>query len=81
MPMAARRLFLGRLFRAVARSARAPGLSALQSGYKLGRGSRPDHLQHHEFRKAAGGRAGAAVAHDEAKTLFHEFGHAPAWPC
>ena len=47
-----RGLFLADYF---ARPSKRSGawMSALQSGYKLGQGSQPDHLQRHELRQAA----------------------------
>ena len=50
-------------------------MSALQSGYKLGKGSTPIIYNIMNFAKAAEGEA-ALLSLDEAKTLFHEFGHA-----
>jgi len=50
-------------------------MSALQSGYKLGAGSSPIIYNIMNFAKAAEGEA-ALLSLDEARTLFHEFGHA-----
>ncbi len=50
-------------------------MSALQSGYKLGEGSSPVIYNIMNFAKAPAGEP-ALLSLDEAKTLFHEFGHA-----
>jgi len=50
-------------------------MSSLQSGYRLGKGSRPIIYNIMNFAKAAAGEP-ALLSVDEAKTLFHEFGHA-----
>jgi peptidyl-dipeptidase Dcp len=50
-------------------------MSALQSGFKLGKGSTPVIYNVMNFAKAADGED-ALLSLDEAKTLFHEFGHA-----
>ena len=50
-------------------------MSALRSGYKLGKGSTPVIYNIMNFAKPAEGEA-ALLSLDEAKTLFHEFGHA-----
>lgn len=50
-------------------------MSALQSGYKLGEGSRPIIYNIMNFARPPKGEA-ALLSVDEAKTLFHEFGHA-----
>ncbi|MFI0845096.1 M3 family metallopeptidase [Mesorhizobium sp. IMUNJ 23232] len=60
-----------------ARSSKRSGawMSALQSGYKLGKGSSPIIYNIMNFAKAPAGEP-ALLSLDEAKTLFHEFGHA-----
>ncbi|TKD31782.1 MAG: M3 family metallopeptidase [Mesorhizobium sp.] len=50
-------------------------MSALKSGYKLGQGSKPVIYNIMNFAKPPEGEA-ALLSVDEAKTLFHEFGHA-----
>jgi peptidyl-dipeptidase Dcp len=50
-------------------------MSALRSGYKLGKGATPIIYNIMNFAKPAAGEA-ALLSLDEAKTLFHEFGHA-----
>jgi peptidyl-dipeptidase Dcp len=50
-------------------------MSALQSGYRLGEGSRPIIYNIMNFAKPPKGEA-ALLSVDEARTLFHEFGHA-----
>ena len=50
-------------------------MSALRSGYRLGEGSSPVIYNVMNFAKAPEGEA-ALLSLDEAKTLFHEFGHA-----
>jgi peptidyl-dipeptidase Dcp len=50
-------------------------MSALESGYKLGEGARPVIYNIMNFAKPPAGEA-ALLSLDEAKTLFHEFGHA-----
>jgi peptidyl-dipeptidase Dcp len=50
-------------------------MSALQSGYRLGRGSSPIVYNVTNFAKPPAGEV-ALLSLDEAKTLFHEFGHA-----
>jgi peptidyl-dipeptidase Dcp len=50
-------------------------MSALQSGYGLGEGSKPVIYNVMNFAKPAEGEA-ALLSLDEARTLFHEFGHA-----
>ena len=50
-------------------------MSALQSGYRLGDGSRPVIYNIMNFAKPPKGEA-ALLSVDEARTLFHEFGHA-----
>ncbi|MDQ6432600.1 M3 family metallopeptidase [Mesorhizobium sp. LHD-90] len=50
-------------------------MSALKSGYKLGKGSSPVIYNIMNFAKAPEGEP-ALLSLDEAKTLFHEFGHA-----
>ncbi|MBS3647908.1 M3 family metallopeptidase [Pseudaminobacter sp. 19-2017] len=50
-------------------------MSALRSGYKLGQGSEPIIYNIMNFAKAPEGEP-ALLSLDEAKTLFHEFGHA-----
>ncbi|MGB3389280.1 MAG: M3 family metallopeptidase [Pseudaminobacter sp.] len=69
-----RGLFLADYF---ARSSKRSGawMSALQSGYKLGDGSRPIIYNIMNFAKPGEGEA-ALLSLDEARTLFHEFGHA-----
>lgn len=69
-----RGLFLADYF---ARSSKRSGawMSALKSGYKLGDGSKPVIYNIMNFAKPPVGEA-ALLSVDEAKTLFHEFGHA-----
>jgi peptidyl-dipeptidase Dcp len=69
-----RGLFLADYF---ARPSKRSGawMSALQSGYKLGDGSRPVIYNIMNFAKPGDGEA-ALLSLDEARTLFHEFGHA-----
>ncbi|TIM11879.1 M3 family metallopeptidase [Mesorhizobium sp.] len=69
-----RGLFLADYF---ARPSKRSGawMSALKSGYKLGDGSRPVIYNIMNFAKPPEGEA-ALLSVDEAKTLFHEFGHA-----
>jgi len=50
-------------------------MSALQSGYKLGDGSTPIIYNIMNFAKPPAGEP-ALLSLDEARTLFHEFGHA-----
>ena len=50
-------------------------MSALQSGYTLGEGARPIIYNVMNFAKPAEGEP-ALLSLDEARTLFHEFGHA-----
>ena len=50
-------------------------MSALRSGYKLGHGAAPIIYNIMNFAKPAKGDA-ALLSLDEARTLFHEFGHA-----
>ncbi|GHD17792.1 M3 family metallopeptidase [Tianweitania populi] len=50
-------------------------MSALQSGYKLGGGSKPIIYNVMNFARPPQGEA-ALLSLDEARTLFHEFGHA-----
>jgi len=50
-------------------------MSALQSGYKLGDGSKPIIYNVMNFARPAEGEP-ALLSLDEARTLFHEFGHA-----
>ncbi|MBX3579750.1 MAG: M3 family metallopeptidase [Rhizobiaceae bacterium] len=50
-------------------------MSALQSGFGLGKGSRPIIYNVMNFAKPAAGEP-ALLSLDEARTLFHEFGHA-----
>jgi peptidyl-dipeptidase Dcp len=50
-------------------------MSALQSGYRLGKGSSPIIYNIMNFAKAPAGEP-ALLSLDEARTLFHEFGHA-----
>ncbi|MBS9721552.1 M3 family metallopeptidase [Tianweitania sp. BSSL-BM11] len=50
-------------------------MSALQSGYKLGEGSKPIIYNVMNFARPPEGEA-ALLSLDEARTLFHEFGHA-----
>ncbi len=67
-------LFLGDYF---ARSSKRSGawMSALQDQYKLGKGSKPIIYNVMNFAKAAEGKPNL-LSFDEARTLFHEFGHA-----
>ena len=69
-----RGLFLADYF---ARPSKRSGawMSALQSGYRLGKGSQPIIYNVMNFAKPPNGQA-ALLSLDEAKTLFHEFGHA-----
>ena len=50
-------------------------MSSLQSGYRLGAGSSPVIYNIMNFAKPPAGEA-ALLSVDEARTLFHEFGHA-----
>ncbi|MEJ6783681.1 M3 family metallopeptidase [Aminobacter sp. Piv2-1] len=69
-----RGLFLADYF---ARPSKRSGawMSSLQSGYKLGKGASPIIYNIMNFAKPKEGEA-ALLSLDEAKTLFHEFGHA-----
>lgn len=69
-----RALFLADYF---ARPSKRSGawMSSLQSGYRLGKGSSPIIYNIMNFAKPADGEP-ALLSLDEAKTLFHEFGHA-----
>ncbi|RWC23551.1 MAG: peptidase M3 [Mesorhizobium sp.] len=69
-----RGLFLADYF---ARPSKRSGawMSALQSGYHLGHGSKPVIYNIMNFAKPPVGEP-ALLSVDEAKTLFHEFGHA-----
>ncbi|MBZ9679373.1 M3 family metallopeptidase [Mesorhizobium sp. CO1-1-2] len=69
-----RGLFLADYF---ARPSKRSGawMSALKSGYKLGQGSKPVIYNIMNFAKPPAGEP-ALLSVDEAKTLFHEFGHA-----
>jgi peptidyl-dipeptidase Dcp len=69
-----RGLFLADYF---ARPSKRSGawMSALQSGYRLGSGSKPIIYNVMNFAKPPAGES-ALLSLDEAKTLFHEFGHA-----
>lgn len=69
-----RAMFLADYF---ARSSKRSGawMSALQSGYSLGKGAKPVIYNVMNFAKPPAGEA-ALLSVDEAKTLFHEFGHA-----
>ncbi|WP_292352088.1 M3 family metallopeptidase, partial [Mesorhizobium sp.] len=69
-----RGLFLADYF---ARPSKRSGawMSALKSGYTLGQGSQPVIYNIMNFAKPPAGEA-ALLSVDEAKTLFHEFGHA-----
>ncbi|HEY4191404.1 MAG TPA: M3 family metallopeptidase [Mesorhizobium sp.] len=69
-----RGLFLADYF---ARSSKRSGawMSSLQSGYALGHGSKPVIYNIMNFAKPPKGQP-ALLSMDEAKTLFHEFGHA-----
>lgn len=69
-----RGLFLADYF---ARPSKRSGawMSSLQSGYKLGRGSTPIIYNIMNFAKPPRGEP-ALLSMDEARTLFHEFGHA-----
>lgn len=60
-----------------ARSSKRSGawMSGLQSGYKLGAGSTPIIYNVMNFAKPPKGQP-ALLSMDEARTLFHEFGHA-----
>ncbi|MDX8525234.1 M3 family metallopeptidase [Mesorhizobium sp. MSK_1335] len=68
-----RGLFLADYF---ARPSKRSGawMSALRSGYKLGNGAKPVIYNIMNFAKPPAGEA-ALLSVDEAKTLFHEFGH------
>ncbi|QPC85872.1 peptidase M3 [Mesorhizobium sp. NBSH29] len=50
-------------------------MSALKSGYSLGEGSKPIIYNVMNFAKPSAGKP-ALLSMDEARTLFHEFGHA-----
>lgn len=50
-------------------------MSSLQSGYRLGEGSRPIIYNIMNFARPPAGEP-ALLSMDEARTLFHEFGHA-----
>jgi peptidyl-dipeptidase Dcp len=50
-------------------------MSGLESGYRLGKGAKPVIYNVMNFAKPPAGEA-ALLSVDEAKTLFHEFGHA-----
>ncbi len=67
-------LFLGDYF---ARSSKRSGawMSALQDQYRLGSGSKPIIYNVMNFAKASEGKP-PLLSFDEARTLFHEFGHA-----
>ena len=67
-------LFLADYF---ARTSKRSGawMSALQSGYRMGQGSKPIIYNVMNFAKPPQGEP-ALLSLDEAKTLFHEFGHA-----
>ena len=69
-----RGLFLADYF---ARPSKRSGawMSSLQSGYRLGQGSMPIIYNIMNFAKPPAGEP-ALLSLDEAKTLFHEFGHA-----
>ncbi|MCV3208081.1 M3 family metallopeptidase [Mesorhizobium sp. YC-39] len=69
-----RGLFLADYF---ARPSKRSGawMSALKSGYRLGHGAKPVIYNIMNFAKPPAGEA-ALLSVDEAKTLFHEFGHA-----
>ncbi|TIR42109.1 MAG: M3 family metallopeptidase, partial [Mesorhizobium sp.] len=69
-----RGLFLADYF---ARPSKRSGawMSALKSGYKLGKGAKPVIYNIMNFAKPPAGEQ-ALLSVDEAKTLFHEFGHA-----
>ncbi|EXL05948.1 M3 family metallopeptidase [Aquamicrobium defluvii] len=69
-----RGLFLADYF---ARPSKRSGawMSSLQSGYKLGQGSTPIIYNIMNFARPPKGEP-ALLSMDEAKTLFHEFGHA-----
>ena len=69
-----RGLFLADYF---ARPSKRSGawMSSLQSGYRLGKGSSPIIYNIMNFAKPPAGQA-ALLSVDEARTLFHEFGHA-----
>lgn len=69
-----RGLFLADYF---ARPSKRSGawMSALQSGYRLGHGTSPVIYNIMNFAKPPAGEP-ALLSVDEAKTLFHEFGHA-----
>ncbi|MER8962418.1 M3 family metallopeptidase [Mesorhizobium sp. M0701] len=69
-----RGLFLADYF---ARPSKRSGawMSALKSGYRLGPGSKPVIYNIMNFARPPAGEA-ALLSVDEAKTLFHEFGHA-----
>jgi peptidyl-dipeptidase Dcp len=67
-------LFLGDYF---ARSSKRSGawMSALQDQFKLGEGSKPIIYNVMNFAKASQGKPNL-LSFDDARTLFHEFGHA-----
>jgi peptidyl-dipeptidase Dcp len=67
-------LFLGDYF---SRSSKRSGawMSALKSQYKLGKGSKPIIYNVMNFAKAPEGQP-TLLSFDDARTLFHEFGHA-----
>ncbi len=69
-----RGLFLADYF---ARPSKRSGawMSSLRSGYKLGHGSKPIIYNIMNFAKPPAGQS-ALLSVDEARTLFHEFGHA-----
>ena len=69
-----RGLFLADYF---ARPSKRSGawMSSLRSGYRLGKGSSPVIYNIMNFAKPPAGQA-ALLSVDEARTLFHEFGHA-----
>lgn len=69
-----RALFLSDYF---ARPTKRSGawMSALQSGYRMGAGSQPIIYNIMNFARPPEGQA-ALLSLDEARTLFHEFGHA-----
>ena len=51
-------------------------MTSLRDQEKLDRRHPPAHRQRHEFHQGRRRRADAAVSFDDARTLFHEFGHA-----